>query len=368
MIASIRKKARIGASFLVILPSIVALPGIMSAVNAEPLRKNDQGPEVINGAVQRIQDSTRSIARNTEPTLLQATDTDEYVNLSLSLIAAFGTLLTAVAVQLEFRQRAISSEIQRRVLSDLVRHLYRNKVCVCATSWKLEEKGYARNYPSEEHLLKLKVLPEDLRFDRFNNTPQYYDILHSLELKFRNYNTEIDVALAHLKDPLLTENIKRRDLQVLSKKSDYLTTEILQLRVISEGRFRSSPEMSLLISSMIAKRINTEMIKPGRPGNSLALSENKKILRKASSIIDRLLEQTDVIILQTSAQYSKASRSSSLPSTLPVRPASDFDFFAKRDKVRVVLDEDIKRELDVISLLPFPGRRYEGRKGRVIRR
>ncbi|MDR1518104.1 MAG: hypothetical protein LBS52_08445 [Dysgonamonadaceae bacterium] len=121
---------------------------------------------------------------------------------------------------------------------DLIRHLYRNKVVVCTLRWKLNEKEkvarkltekYNLYYPSEEHLLKLKMLPEDLRLDRFENAPEHYDMLHKLELYFRNYNVEIDVALDHLKSKNLSVEVKDRDLDTLEFKSGFLTAEIDKL-------------------------------------------------------------------------------------------------------------------------------------------
>ncbi len=307
----------------------------------------------INNVVKTIQSSTRTIEKNTAPTLLQSTDTDEFINLTLSIIAALGTVLTAVAVRLEFKQRAINKEIQRRVLFDLIRHLYRNKVCVCATTWRLTVEGFTRFYPSEEHLLKLKVLPEDLRFDRFNNTPQYYDILHSLELKFRNYNTEIDVALDHLKESEISDTIKNRDLAVLSMKSDYLTTEIIQLIVITEGRLKNNPETSLLISRLIKSVVD------GSPSSIIKSTYSRetmvydKIAPKALKSINLLIAQVDNLITKTSAEYS--GEALSIPHKDDA-PARKMFFYDKRAAVKEILDSDIVREYEKISLVPFNSR------------
>ena len=311
-----------------------------------------ENPTIIN-AVKGINDSARMIKENTSPTALQATDTDEYVNLTLSIVAAFGTILTAVAVRLEFRQRAISMEIQRRVLFDLIRHLYRNKVCVCASSWKTSNYGFDKYYPSEEHLLKLKVLPEDLRFDRFNNTPQYYDILHSLELKFRNYNTEIDVALEHLKSSNISPIIKSRDMGVLSKKSDYLTREIIQLLAITQEKLKSSPEISLLVSKLIEYRLGlvgtTEQIQLP----DWVTFEHKRNSRKALRRLGILIDQIATLVDNTSSEYSLETA----PRNIGAKLASREGFFYDRlPGVKKCLDEDIVREYDVIGLVPFSGR------------
>ena len=95
--------------------------------------------------------------------------------------------------------------------------------------WKLTDVGFDKCYPSEEALLKMKVLPEDLRLDRFDTSPDHYGKLHKLRLLFRNYTIEIDVALQHLKSQSVPQAVKLEDLLVLEYKSQLLTEKIRDL-------------------------------------------------------------------------------------------------------------------------------------------
>ena len=204
--------------------TIVAIT--MTAAKAQTASNNQEGENTLK----KIAESSEITSKNTSRSLLESVDIDEWVNLILSLIAALGTFFTFYAIKRETKQQEIKRTFQEKIFKDLIRHLYRNKVCICATHWRLQREGFDKFHPSEEHLLKLKVLPEDLRFERFDNTPNYYDILHELELKFRNYNIEIDVALEHLKTQSLSDAIKKRDLvDTLEWKSGYLTQEIIKL-------------------------------------------------------------------------------------------------------------------------------------------
>jgi hypothetical protein len=182
-----------------------------------------------NETLDKIAVASEKTSINTQPTTLERTDMDEVANLLLAAFAALGTVLTWRAIRRETKQQQIKRTFQSKILSDLIRHMYRNKVCVCAVQQKLRDQGFDRYYPSEEHLLKLKLLPEDLRFDRFDNTPAFYDILHELELKFRNFNIEVDVSLEHLKLQNIGEETKIRDLEVLEFKSQLLTIDIINL-------------------------------------------------------------------------------------------------------------------------------------------
>jgi hypothetical protein len=190
-----------------------------------------------DSAVTQIADATQKTAKNTEPSYVDK-DGMKAANWIFGLIAAIGTFITFFAVKNETKQKQIKKKFQEKIMLDLIRHLYRNKVVVCTLRWKLNEKEkvarkltekYNLYYPSEEHLLKLKMLPEDLRLDRFENAPEHYDMLHKLELYFRNYNVEIDVALDHLKSKNLSVEVKDRDLDTLEFKSGFLTAEIDKL-------------------------------------------------------------------------------------------------------------------------------------------
>ena len=199
---------------------------MMAIVVGATITSSDQD---VAFALGKIAESSEATSINTVRSYWERADWDEWATLIFSFIAALGTFLTWFAIKRETKQQEIKRRFQEKIFRDLIRHLYRNKVCVCATHWELQKKGFDKFYPSEEHLLKLKVLPEDLRFDRFDNTPDYYDILHELELKFRNYNIEVDVTLEHLKIPQLSEATKKRDLNTLEWKSGFLTKEIIEL-------------------------------------------------------------------------------------------------------------------------------------------
>lgn len=229
-------------------------------------------PSIFSYPFDSIATSTRKTAENTTPTRLTQTDHDEIGNLVLAFIAAIGTLLTAYVIWRESKQQEINRDFQFLIMKDLIRHLYRNKIVLRATTLKLQEVGFDAYYPSEEHLLKLKVFPEDLRITRFSSTSTHYDKLLEFELKFRNFNIEVDVALNHLKQPDISQKIKERDLDVLEFKSGYLTKEILKLMGIlgfdfNEARLRIFlKETSNLFSESKLNRIkkNSPKRKPNK--------------------------------------------------------------------------------------------------------
>ncbi|MEX2564569.1 MAG: hypothetical protein WD431_01350 [Cyclobacteriaceae bacterium] len=269
-------------------------------------------------ALDSIAKSSKKTSINTTPTYFSQHDWDEFVILFLSLVAAAGTLLTwkgikatTRTIQIETEKQLIKSDIQKQILIDLIRHFFRNKIIVCTTRLKLENEGFDKFYPSEEHLLKLKVLPEDQRFDKFDNIPQHYNQLHMLELKFRNYNIEIDVTLEHLKSRQISDEVKKRDLDVLEFKSQLLTQEILELMQALKFDWKFETVSNNL-------RENSKYYKTNKIDGSSAKS---------------IEEQIDIDV--------------------PKRDKKR-DFYDKTLGLTEYVDEDIKIEYAIINLIPFP--------------
>lgn len=123
--------------------------------------------------------------------------------------------------------RRISLNSQKGLMIDLVRHLYRNLVVTYAIQTKLEHLGYDKCYPSEEHLLKLKVPVESIHLDAFYNDEELYTKINRLYLLLRNYNTEIDVALSHFPRQEIDVVIKKHDLATLMFKPGFLVENIM---------------------------------------------------------------------------------------------------------------------------------------------
>jgi hypothetical protein len=190
-----------------------------------------------------IAKATNKTSKNTEPTRLSKTDWDEYTNIILSFIAAIGTFLTVLVIYLDTNQNKIKRKFQEQLLRDLIRHFYRNMVVLEAIKMRLEG-NYKSLYPSEEHLLKFKVLPEDLRINRFSSSPNHYGLLHKLELQLRNFNIEVDVAMDHLKNKNLSEEIKTRDLDTLKFKFGHLTNFVVDL--LQELNFKFSSHADVI--------------------------------------------------------------------------------------------------------------------------
>ena len=150
-----------------------------------------------------------------------------------SLIFAGATLYSQWKT--EQNTRRLTIELQKKLLIDMIRHLYRNMVVTYTMKHKLEACGY-EYYPSEEHLVKLKIPMENIHLDIFYYKDDDYMKMYELYLKFRNYNEEIDLACRHLCSGDVDRLVKERDMATLLFKPGFLTSGIVAvLKAISDG-------------------------------------------------------------------------------------------------------------------------------------
>lgn len=156
-------------------------------------------------------------------------NTWDWIAVSFACLSLFYTCLTFNSQRkTEQNTKKITKDSQREILIDYVRHFYCNLIIICAVEAKLD-KRFDDFYPSEEHLLKLKVDTADLTPDSaaFSNHLDEYKAIHELLLKVRNFNTEVDVAVMHLGSRDVFPPAKQRDLDTLKFKMGYLTQEIV---------------------------------------------------------------------------------------------------------------------------------------------
>lgn len=146
----------------------------------------------------------------------------------IAVISLIISGLTIYTIWSEFRKTRIDKKCQRELFHDLIRHLYRNKLCTVAMRAKYNKiiGADGEGYPSEEHYKKLQLLPDDIHLERYNRDADIYHSLHELELLLRNYNTEIEVAERHMTDQRIDRATKQRDFDTLDFKAGYLTFAI----------------------------------------------------------------------------------------------------------------------------------------------
>ncbi len=155
-------------------------------------------------------------------------------------IALFSLIVSSVTLWAQWRTEKNTSKLnmgeQKALLSDMIRHFYRNYVVSLSLRVKLEagRRGKTKSenytgYPSEEHIKKMMVNLNDVHLNLFYKENAKYQLMNKLYVMLRNYNIELDVICDHLKSQTIDYTTKSRDLNTLSLKCYNLTKEITQL-------------------------------------------------------------------------------------------------------------------------------------------
>ncbi len=158
----------------------------------------------------------------------------------------------------EGNTKKLSRDAQRKLLNDLLRHLYRNYVITYTMRTKLKDIEY-KGYPSEEHFEKLKIPMENIHLDAFYGEDENFRKMHVLYLNLRNYNEEIDVALKHIANPSISQETKDEDLDTLEFKVSYLTGKIIDtITNVWGGDPKYTEEMKSALELSLSGETNAE--------------------------------------------------------------------------------------------------------------
>ncbi len=231
--------------------------------------------EVLN----KIAEQTHSVVDNTTPNFF-------WDDFSMIAIASFVvTVIGLYSIFYESRIEKIDKDCQQHIFIDMLRHFYRNKICSITMRLKYEEAAAADPerlcYPSDEHYLKLMVLPDDLHLERFYKEKRRFDLLHNLHLLMRNYNIEIETSLLHIKQPEVDQETKFRDFQTLNMKSGLITDKIIKTMSVLWPR---TEPLNILWSQI--EKAHLENVRR----NPMSVDANDAKFKKAETIIDDFIE------------------------------------------------------------------------------
>lgn len=144
----------------------------------------------------------------------------------IAIVSLFCTVFSFAA------KGTLGPKTYRAMLYDLIRHLYRNRICTLAiwAKYKRAKKLHEKLYPSDEHYLKM-LIPDKSLHNSYNFCSKRWEAINRLEIQFRNYNIEVEVALNHIKDDSIDDETKMRDFQTLYFKTGFLSEQITELLI-----------------------------------------------------------------------------------------------------------------------------------------
>jgi hypothetical protein len=181
----------------------------------------------------------------------------------ISMIASILTVLSIIT------QERLTPWAYRALLYDLVRHLYRNKICTLSmwAKYNYYKKKGEEYYPSDEHYLKLQIPSTDIRSNQYNHRNGRRRKIHEIELLFRNYNLEVEVAMSHIKDDSVDETVKQNDFKNLFAKTGSLSMRIVDF--LATGKFWFTPKRRIYRKAFMMIKNSSEDTANLNPNASL---------------------------------------------------------------------------------------------------
>lgn len=214
------------------------------------------------------------IAENTAFTWLpaKATFTISILAFIAGVISTIYTICTFISQKKTERNTGLlNMSEQRRLLIEMIRHLYRNMVVSYSIAVKMKAKNFMV-YPSEEHLKKMSVELGDIHLNLFYRSDKEHQEINKFYMEVRNYNMELDVICDHFRNPDIDTETKERDLRTLCFKCDYLTMRIITiLNLVVWDENQATQNCFQEARDIIEKEIKEKNSMPG-----IAYTENFK--------------------------------------------------------------------------------------------
>lgn len=146
----------------------------------------------------------------------------------LSIMASAATVIGVIVLYWEFRKRKTTKECQRRIILDLIRHLFVNNAIIEVIRSKSQHYKYTYR-PQDGVFSRFATLSTDTDLGRLAVTARNFDDIHELSLLLRNYNIVSELAEKHFADKNYPVKEKERDLKDLFERSMRITELLLKL-------------------------------------------------------------------------------------------------------------------------------------------
>lgn len=179
---------------------------------------------------------------------------------ALAFLAGFGSFIYARLTYNE-QQKTVGlvdkSKAQYVITINLVRHLYRNLVCMWAITNKMRLSKY-KIYPAEIHLQKAKIPVDDIRLESFSgcSVEAYTSIMNWIQLA-RNYNKELDAATTYFARKDIKSEIKEYYIKTLLYKPGLLATNLVNTLALA---FKSEFSLENIKKDAIEKIIESHIL------------------------------------------------------------------------------------------------------------
>ncbi len=146
----------------------------------------------------------------------------------ISFLASIVTIAGFVSILVYCQKIRISKQCQKKIIIDLIRHLYINCVIIEIIRAKLTKKKFTIR-PTDGVFSRFAVLDTDMCLDRFSVNSRNFVMIHEICLLFRNYNIVAGVAEKHFADPNISVDLKKQDMTDLFSRAVKVTKMLFDL-------------------------------------------------------------------------------------------------------------------------------------------
>lgn len=177
-----------------------------------------------------------------EPIINMLSGEDSHGFNVISSVASIITIGGLAAILIHIYKASVNKDCQKKIIKDLIRHLFINTSILEAIRTCIRKQGYA-TAPSKGTFLKFKFLDEDLNLSRFSLTSSNFDEMHEVSLFMRNYNIASEVTEEAFADKESTPEMLEWYLDDLFKRAINTT---MRLRTLSTRLGIHIPEREIV--------------------------------------------------------------------------------------------------------------------------
>ena len=173
----------------------------------------------------------------------------------ISFLASIVTIAGFISIFFYYRKIRISKHCQKKIIVDLIRHLYINCVIIEIIRARLTKEKFTIR-PTDGVFSRFAVLDTDMCLERFSVNSRNFEMMHEICLLFRNYNIVAGVAEKHFADPKISVDLKKQDMIDLFSRAVKIT----------ERLFTLSDSLKLGITQKMIVRFLEENLKSAKEG------------------------------------------------------------------------------------------------------
>ena len=187
-------------------------------------------PRMGSADLNTIQDSLSFIMRSLEAI---NENTYSYSSISngaetvLAIIASVVTIFGIVGLLVEYRERRVSKECQKRIILDLIRHMMVNNAIIEVVKSKVAANSSYR--PQRGVFERFATLDSDVDLGRFSVNENNYEIIHNLSLKIRNYNSVVCVLDEYARNPSISPTLLDKGMDDVFYRAVEMSRKLLDL-------------------------------------------------------------------------------------------------------------------------------------------